>query len=155
MRIQRPSNQLQISLHAVNHSTLVRTELETLTISDPSQPYTNNLLAYRPRYNDVHRSGLGAIFINIEGVFPCVAPLSYVPICSTFTTEEDGFRSGKAIIDAADSGNNFQIFNTTTNIATYGIAFQQCPEFNDSCFPSFLSLTIACYLPRAACSETV
>ena len=142
MRIRMlPSRQL--ILYAVNHSTLLEsdlTQLAQLTISDISQSYTSNLLGYRPRFNDYHGSGLGAIFINIEGVFPCVAPLaSYYPICSTFTEEGDGFRNGIAIIDSADIGNHFRIFSTSVDIVTYGIAFQQCPELNTTCFPTYHS----------------
>ena len=146
-------------LHAFNYSTLLATEamqLAQLNISDISQPYTNNILAYRPRYNDGHGSGLGAIFINMESVFPCLAQLSnYIPICSIFSQDGDGFRGGKAIIDSGDVGNHFQIFSTTAYIATYGIAIQQCPELNTTCFPTYHDISVACYLPRAACSETV
>ena len=157
MRIRMLPNR-QLILHAVNHATLLEsdlTQLAQLRISNISQSYTNNLLGYRPRFSDYHSSGLGAIFINIEGVFPCVAPLTtYHPICSTFTEEEDGFRNGKAIIDSADLGNDIRIFSTSADIATYGIAFQQCPELNTTCFPTYHSFIITCYLPRAACSET-
>ena len=150
------NNNRQLSLHATNHSTLLATDatqLAQITILDSSQSYTSNLLAYRPRFGDVHGSGLGAIFVNLEGVFPCLTPLdNYYPICSTFSEEEDGFRNGRALLDAGDIGNNFRIFSTTTNVLTYGIAIQQCPELNTTCFPAYHSLTIACYLPRGACS---
>ena len=85
MRISMNNNR-QLSLHATNYSTLLAsdsTQLAQITISDSSQSYTSNLLAYRPRFGDLHSSGLGAIFVNLEGVFPCLTPLDeYQPICS-------------------------------------------------------------------------
>ena len=147
-----------LNLYAANHSTLVAGDimlLDNITIADSSRSYTssNNLFAYRPRYQDAYNSGLGVIFVNLEGVFPCLEPLvNYNPICRTYSEEEDGFRNGKAIIDSGDSGNHFQIFSNTSYIPTYGIAIQQCPELNTTCFPTYLSLAIACYLPRGACS---
>ena len=118
----------RLRLYATNHSTLQATDsmqLAQVTISDSSRPRTssNNLLAYRPRYNDLQRSDLAGVFINLEGVFPCLAPLTnYNPICRVFTEEEDGFRDGKALIDCGDIGNNLRVFSSSSNILTYGIA---------------------------------
>ena len=147
-----------LTLSATNHSTLLATDatqLAQITISDSSQPQTstNNLLAYRPRFDDHHDSNLAGVFINLEGVFPCLAPFTnYYPICQVFTEEEDGFRNGRALIGAADNGNNFRVFSSSSNLLTYGIAIQQCPEFNTTCFPTYHSFSVACYLPRSACS---
>ena len=114
---------------------------------------SNNLLAYRPRFVDAHNSNLAGVFINMEGVFPCLQLLSnYNPICQVFSKEEDVFRGGKALIGAGDIGNHFRVFRTTSDILTYGVAVQDCPEFNTTCFPIRHSFNIACYLPRAACS---
>ena len=147
-----------LRLHSTNHSTLRErdfTEIAVIRVSSPSQSVTssNNLLAYRPRFNGFHSSGLGAIFINIEGVFPCVAPLTdYYPICSIFSEEEDGFRNGMTFLSSSDMGNHIQVFSTNNDIQTYGIAVQHCPELNTTCFPTYVSVQIACYLPRGACS---
>ena len=148
----------QLKLFASNHTTLQEndaTELATISLSNPSQAVTssNNLLAYRPRFTDGHNSNLAGVFINMEGVFPCIQSLSiYIPICQVFSHEDDGFRRGKALIGAGDSGNSLRVFSSTSNILTYGIAVQECPEFTASCFPTLQSLVVACYLPRAACS---
>ena len=83
---------------------------------------TNNILAYRPNYSD---SGLAGIFVNIEKIFPCIAKTNYVPICSIFTSEEDGFRKGKQYTELGDLGNNVKVFGK--NIATYGLAISGCP----------------------------
>ena len=157
LRIIMNTNQ-RLQLHAANHSTLLAsdsTQLAQITLTSTAQAVTstNNLLGYRPRFNDHHNSNLAGIFINLEGVFPCLAPLTnYYPICTVFSEEEDGFRGGKALIDAGDIGNNFRIFSSTTNIKTYGIAIQDCQELTTTCFPEYHSLSVACYLPRAACS---
>ena len=151
-----PERQLKLEMH--NHTTLDpfgATFLSNISISNPSLPATspNNLLAYRPRFSDDHASNLAGIFINLPGVFPCLELTpTYAPICHVLTEEEDGFRNGKALIDAGDGGNAFRVFSSTSNIETYGMAIQDCPEFTISCFPSYYSFTVACYLPRATCS---
>ena len=148
----------QLQLYATNHSTLQfsdSTLLAQITILNSSQAQTspNNLLAYRPRFNDIHNTNLAGVFINLEGVFPCLAPLTdYRPICRVFTEEEDGFRGGRALIESGDIGNHFHIFSSSSNILTYGIAIQECPEFNATCFPQLHSFAVTCYLPRAACT---
>ena len=148
----------QLRLLAQNHTTQQiseATELAIVSLSNASQAVTssNNLLAYRPRFADAHNSNLAGVFINMEGVFPCLQSLSnYNPICQVFTGEEDGFRGGRALIDAGDIGNNFHVFNSTSQISTYGFAIQECPEFNITCFPSNHEFTVACYLPRTTCS---
>ena len=152
------STSRRLRLFAANHLTLQATDymlLAQITISNSSQDQTssNNILAYRPRVSDGHNSNLAGVFINLEGVFPCLAPLTnYHPVCRVFTDEEDSFRDGKALIDSGDTGNGFQVFSPTNNILTYGIAIQQCPVFNNACFPVYHSFTVACYLPRSACS---
>ena len=152
------NNNRNLRLLRTNHTTLQVSDaarLADITISNSSQPETspNNLLAYRPRFDDHHDSNLAGVFINLEGVFPCLESLSnYYPICRVFTEEEDGFRNGRALIDAGDIGNNFRVFSSSSNILTYGIAIQECPEFTTSCFPAYHSLSVACYLPRGLCS---
>ena len=131
------------------------TELATVSLSNPSQAVTssNNLLAYRPQFADDHNSNLAGVFINMEGVFPCLQSLSnYHPICQVFSEEEDGFRGGRALIGAGDIGNNFRVFSSTSRISTYGVAIQECPEFNTTCFPLYHEFAVACYLPRTTCS---
>ena len=148
-----PERRLQ--LYATNATTLLftdATQLAEVTISDSSlaQTSSNNLLAYRPRYSDTNLAG---VFINLEGVFPCLAPLiDYHPICRIFTDEEDNFRGGRALIECGDLGNDIQVFSSSNDILTYGVAIQRCPEFSASCISSYHSFTVACYLPRSACS---
>ena len=145
----------QLQLYATNRSTLLvsdSTKLAEVDVSDSSlaQTSSNNFLAYRPRYDYANLAG---IFINLEGVFPCLAPLiDYHPICRAFTDEQDSFGDGRALIECGDIGNHIQVFSYSNNILTYGIAIQQCPEFNAACFPDYFSFTVACYLPRSACS---
>ena len=124
-----------------------------VSISDPSQAVTssNNLVAYRPRYNDYHRSGLGAMFLNIPGIFPCMLSQSFHPLCGLLTAEEDGFNGGRSFIQASDVGNNFRIFNSTTDIPTYGLALEGCAEFTAACWPTYAGVGIFCLLPRHLC----
>ena len=149
----------ELRLYRLNHSTIdysIDAPLATVSFKNVSQAATssNNLLAYRPSYNDLHNSNLAGIFINLEGVFPCIVPLTnYVPIiCHLSSSEEDGFRGGKALIGSGDRGNNFLIFSSTPDTFTYGIAVQGCPQLNNNCFPNFQGISVVCYLPRAACS---
>jgi hypothetical protein len=149
----------ELKLHAINHKpykiVILLNYIATVSLEDPSQAVTssNYLLAYRSRFADDHNSNLAGVFINMEGVFPCLQSLSsYYPICQVFSEEEDGFRSGKALIGAGDIGNHFRVFSTNSDILTYGVAIQDCTEFNTTCFPTLHSFIVACYLPRAACS---
>ena len=150
------SNSRELTLLAANHSTLLfsdYSELAQISISDSSQAATssNNLLAYRPRFSDSHSSNLAGVFINLEGVFPCLEQVTtYNPICRVFTEDEDGFRNSKAIIEGADS--RFGVFSSS-RIATFGFAIQDCPELTTSCFPNYQSLAVVCYLPRPLCSN--
>ena len=142
------------SAYAGQHSSSGNNNVATITNFDPSIPSTvNNLLAYRPNYTDniIHKSGLAGMFVNIEGLFPCVVgPPEYQSVCKLFTFEGDGFRNGHTVIDAADRGNNFDFFNGT-NIATYGFAFTGCPTFSTECFPLGARYSIVCLLPRNRC----
>lgn len=114
----------------------------------------NNLFAYRPRFQDRQNSQLAGFFINLEGVFPCLAPLTqYYPICRVYTDEDDGFRGGRDIIDTGDIGNDLRVFSQTDNILTYGFAIQNCPTLTTSCWSDWTSVSVVCLLPRGACSE--
>lgn len=114
---------------------------------------SNNLLAYYPNFRDAHRSGMAAILINMVEAFPCIDTLprsSYLPVCKVFTYEDDGFRGGRAIIEASDSGNGFNVFNgTIKGVFAFGIA--DCPELNLDCFPRYVEYVVSCYLPRSNC----
>ena len=88
-------------------------KFDEVDISDPRLSATgaNNTVSYQPRYRDTTDFGHGgsdttaAFFINMRKVFPCTRSLSYRyhPVCKIFTNEEDGFRSYRPIIEAADS----------------------------------------------------
>ena len=123
--------------------------LNTITIGNGQTPTTSTILAYRPRYNGYHHTRRGAVFLNLESLFPCAEKTDLVPVCRRFTQEEDGFLRGKSIIDAADEGNNMKIFGT--NIKTYGFVFQGCSYLNgnNACLPTFFQTVITCYVPRA------
>ena len=131
--------------------------LDQVNISDPSQSATGdeNIVAYRPQYQDTTDFGHGGsnttavFFINMKEAFPCIKNLSYRyhPVCKIFTNEEDGFRSYRSIIEAADIGNHFRIFGATGNIPTYGFGIQGCAEFTIDCLPTHHNLVIICYTP--------
>ena len=131
---------------------------DEVNISDSSQSATgtNNIVSYQPRYQDTTDFGHGGsnttavFFINMREVFPCIKSLRsyhYHPVCKIFTHEEDGFRSYRPIIEAADSGNHFHIFSTASDIPTYGFGIQGCAEFTTDCVPTHHQFVIVCYLP--------
>ena len=130
------------------------TVIATISNFNPANSATNNnLLAYRPNFSDFHRSGLAGLFVNIDSIFPCVAGVNnYSPVCTLFTYEEDGFRSGRTVINAADIGNHFNVF-TGGNRAAFGFAFSGCSTFDSSidCFPLHSQYSIVCLLPRNRC----
>lgn len=125
------------------------TIVETINIGTGGGAVTGKVLAYRPKYNDYHKSYLAGLFVNLEKLFPCIASSSYAPVCSRFTYEEDGFFKGKSILQASDGGNNFKVFGNS--IATYGMAISGCPVINgkDGCLPTYAETTITCLLPRS------
>ena len=125
----------------------------SISLSDPSRAVTssNNLVAYRPRFNDHHRSGFGAMFLNLPGIFPCIQSQRHIPPCGVLTGEEDGFNNGRSFLQAADGGNNFRIFSSTENIPTFGLALEGCAEFTAACWPTNAHYTIFCLLPRSLC----
>ena len=113
---------------------------------------SNNLLAYAPNFRDAHRSGIAALMINMVEAFPCINSLSsYLPVCKVFTYEDDGFRGGRAIIEASDSGNSFRSIFTGTLKGVFAFGFANCTELNLDCFPRFVEYVVSCYLPRNVC----
>ena len=141
-----------ISSNTGQHAGGASDVIATISNFNPSISATaSNLLAYRPNYVDLHTSGLAGLFVNLEGVFPCIIGTpEYHPVCKLFTYEEDGFRNGHAVIDAADIGNDFNVF-TGTNRATFGFAFSGCSTFTNECFPTHTQYSIVCLLPRDRC----
>lgn len=112
---------------------------------------SNNLLAYYPNYSDGHRSGIAALLVNMVEAFPCINSLSsHNPVCKVFTYEDDGFRKGRAIIEASDAGNGFRVFNGTLK-GVFAFGFANCSELNFDCFPRYVEYAISCYLPRNTC----
>jgi hypothetical protein len=154
----------ELKLLAQNHTTLQdsdSTELAAVSLTNPSQAMTssNNLLAYRPRLADYHNSNLAGVFINMEGVFPCLQSLSsyHIPSAKSFPTRRTVLEVERlGLVLSGDIGNHFHVFSTNSDnnniILTYGVAVQDCPELNTTCFPTCHNFIIACYLPRAACS---
>ena len=126
------------------------TLIDSISLSDPAIDVSSTYLAYRPNYNDLHSSGLAGLFINMAAIYPCIT--NDAPVCRIFTLEEDGFNDGRAFIEAGDIGNNFRIFSTTTNTATYGFAIQGCTQMDSTCLRSKFEVVITCLLPRAKCS---
>ena len=134
--------------------------LDEVDITNSSQPANGaqNIVAYRPRYQDIPDLGHGSgnstagFFIDMEKAFPCTKAIgNYMnnPVCKMFTNEEDGFRSYRSIIEVADAGNHIRIFSPSTHdiTATYGFGVQGCAEFTESCFPTHHQLMIVCYAP--------
>ena len=140
------SENRRVTLHLPGRGVHLSLSNPSLSVNSP-----NNLLAYRPRFRDAHRSYLGALFLNIDGIFPCINSTSYNPTCGILTGEEDGFFRGRSFVQAADNGNSLRIFSSTENIKTYGFVIQDCAEFTTSCFPKNIMITIFCLLPRAQC----
>jgi len=87
----------------------------------------------------------------LEKLFPCGSTKGKYPLCSVFTYDEDGFRKGKAIIEAEDNGDAIRVFSSTQYIKTYGFAFQGCGELNglNGCMPIYFNTAITCQLARA------
>ena len=123
--------------------------LDRITIGNGQTSKTSSILGYRRRYNDYHSTRFGAVFLNLEKLFPCAGKNGLIPVCRRFTQEEDGFYKGKSILEAADGGNTMRIFGT--RIKTYGFVFEQCSYLNGryGCLPNYFETVVTCFLPRA------
>ena len=119
----------------------------SVSLADPSQPATssNNLLAYRPNYQN---NGMGVVFLNLDGIFPC-ASVSH-PLCGLVTVDEDGFFG--SFVQASDAENN-HIFSSdpTTLVSIYALALEGCPQLNSQCWPNLGDVAVMCQLPRHLC----
>ena len=126
--------------------------IASVSVSDPALASTssNDLLAYRPNYDDFHNgnSNLGVVFLNLNGIFPCVPPATYIP-CGVVSMEEDAFNGGQVFLQAIDRGNQFLIFNSA--VFTFGIAVKGCSQLNPSCWPTWVQKGVTCQLPRQNC----
>ena len=141
----------QLRLHTTNSSSVI-------FIKDPTQNVTStdNVLAYYPNFKDRHNSGLAGIFINIEKIFPCTVHLKdkktlIGPSCKLFTSEEDGFNGGRAIIELGDIGNAELAVVFGPSVGLYGLAISGCPTITPECFPLWFQSEIVCMLPRSIC----
>ena len=138
---------LSVDVHNGRRSVALYKEGEkqdSISLNDPSAPQTSTLLAYRPQYADLHKSGLAGLFVKIQGVYPCTQGIAnYEPVCTTFTRDEDGFRKAKRFIQAADTGNNMQVFGGDS---VFALAVEGCPEMNADCLHSWAQIDIVCML---------
>ena len=128
-----------------------------LTIPDTDHAYTSdNTIAYRPHFNDVYNSSLAVLFFNLEVAFPCLRNTNTAPACSLFSLEEDGFLGGRPLMQAADNGKHFHIFNGSSNVKTFGFGFAGCSTFARSCVPTppyfSFELSLVCLLPSSVCT---
>ena len=138
-----------LTIHKIKGSTFTLGPfLDRITIGNGQTSKTSSILAYRPSYNGYHNTGLGAVFLNLENLFPCARTNGLLPACRRFTQEEDGFFKGRTITEAGDSGNNMKIFGT--DIKTYGFVFEHCSYLNgqNACLPNTFQTVVTCFLPR-------
>ena len=128
-----------------------------LIIPNTDHTYSsNNIIAYRPNFNDSYNNSLAVLFFNLEFAFPCLRNTNSTPACSLFSLEEDGFLGGRPLIQAVDIGNHFHIFNGSSPVTTFGFGFAGCSTFASSCVPTIptfsYKMSLVCLLPRNACT---
>jgi hypothetical protein len=128
--------------------------ISQLSITDVAHPKnsTNNIIAYRPHFNDLHNSSMAILFFNLEAAFPCLRDTYVAPACSLFSLEEDGFLGGRSLIQAADIGNNFHIFSPYWFVNTFGFGFSGCSTFARGCVPETFERSLVCLLPSSVCT---
>ena len=148
MRIARnPPNQLLLILPNGDNEVIAVTDFSVDATS------SNNLLAYRPRFEQVGSTNLAGLFLNMLGIFPCLESVRpFGPDCGILTDEEDGFRPGRRYIQAGDVGNTLRIFSSSEDIPTYGLAIEGCEELDTDCIPNNYAFTVFCLLPRPQCA---
>ena len=123
-------------------------------IRDAAHPATsaNDIIAYRPYFNDSHNSNTAILFFNLEAAFPCLRNTLAAPACTLFSLEEDSFLGGRSLIQAADIGNDFRIFSQNQFINTFGFGFVGCSTFDSSCVPNSFERSLVCLLPSSVCT---
>ena len=149
------SQPIQVSFKNKNSSTLETLgSISQLSIPNVNLPgtSTDNAIAYRPYFNDVHNSNLAIVFLNLEAAFPCLRDTDVMPVCNLFTLEEDGFLGGRSLVQAADLGNDFRIFSNSRFVKTFGFGFTGCRTFATSCVPVSFERSLVCLLPRNVCT---
>ena len=149
---------IEVSLRSQDPSTLsILGHISQLSIRDAAHPATsaNNIIAYRPYFNDSHNSNMAILFFNLEAAFPCLRNTIDPPAaaCTLFSLEEDGFLGGRSLIQAADVGNHFRVFSQNQHINTFGFGFSGCSTFDTSCVPNYsFERSLVCLLPSSVCS---
>ena len=150
-RLNLYRNGNDLGLYRITNEGNFGEHLASVSLADPSSSSMspNHMLYYGPRYPDPHHSNLATVAFNLGKIFPCIAEKNKIQLsCARATSGEDGFNKGRAIIEAADSGNDLTMFGPT---AVYALAIQTCPEFNKNCFPNKFALSVVCQLPRNVC----
>ena len=126
-----------------------RAPIDRMYLRPSSSSYSLwKMMYYSPRFRDHHNSKLAIVAFNMEKIFPCIAGKRVMPMCRMYTGEEDGFRMGRPIIEAGDTGNHFRMFRRRP---VYGFAIQGCPYLTRHCMPEYWQTTISCMLPRKYC----
>ena len=146
---------IQVSLRSQDPSTLsLLGHISQLYIRDAAHPANsaNDIIAYRPYFNDSHNSNMAILFFNLEAAFPCLRNTRAAPACTLFSLEEDSFLGGRPLIQAADIGNGFRIFSQNQFINTFGFGFAGCSTFNTSCMPNSFERSLVCLLPSSVCT---
>ena len=155
----RLESTLTVSLQKIHPGTFVRQPVISSMTTSPSTNYTStdNILAYRHSYQDVHGSGLATIFINLGALYPCVTHSDHIS-CKLFPSEDDGFRSGRAIFEAGDGDGDFNVFSAG-NSPVFAFAVEGCSVLTSTCtsIPSTYAtdLVLVCLLPRSRCSNAL
>ena len=145
------TNTLTATFAKLNSVTFNQQGSTTRISTSPSRNATSgNMLAYRPNYQDTFRSNLGTIFVHVEAVYPCATQRHQIS-CKLFPNEDDGFRGGRAILEAMDDS-EFRVFSGTT----YAFAIEGCSQISYSCYSSqyILEYTLVCLLSSNVCSNT-
>ena len=124
----------------------------TTTLSNSSSAIVNsedNILAYRPNFQNPSRSNLATIFVHVEAIYPCATEYHHIS-CKLFPNEDDGFRRGRTIVEAMDI--DWGIFNGTT----YAFALEGCSRITTACYASCYTyvFTLMCLVPSSVCSNT-
>ena len=137
----------QIRINRMNLTTIYPFSPANLVyIYDPSTPVVSEHVAYYPNYtgHSNEMSNIAVFFINLETFIPCYAGRRLPPICHLFGYEEDNLQGGKPYIAAASS--DFNIFQSSSHVETFGFGVLGCETFNDCVFSR--EVTILCLLPR-------
>ena len=152
-----------INLFEVNPATFARQRLDHVDIVDKGLSVSpERMMAFHPNFRDVDGSGLGAGFLHLRNIYPCIVPrrqgtvppIPVVPRCSVHSYDQAGFNNGLPVLDIKI--NSGVPGFAPAGLPIFGFAVNTCRTFttgdeDDGCLRGDYKFGVVCHLPGKLC----